>query len=242
MTFTMTSAVAPSITSLSPASGAVGTAVTISGSNFGSTRGTSTVTFNGIAATPTNWSATSIVAPVPAGARQRNVVVTVGGLSSAKAFTVTGTAPAVTSLTPASGPSHLDHDRRREFRIDEGHEHGDVQRHDGNADVLVGDGYRLPVPAGATTGNVVVTVNSVASNGPFTVGTPSTIAFVQTNYATPQSPTASVSVPFTAAQTAGNLNVVVIGWNDSTRTLQSVTDSKGNVYRALLVQPCLRAS
>ena len=90
----------------------------------------------------------------------------------------------------------------------------------------------VPVPAGATTGNVVVTVGGVASNGQtFTVGTtPAAIAFVQQNYATPQSPTASVSVPFTAAQTAGNLNVVVIGWNDSTRTLQSVTDSKGNVY------------
>ncbi len=37
----------PTITSLSPSSAAVGTSVTISGSNFGSTRGTSTVTFNG---------------------------------------------------------------------------------------------------------------------------------------------------------------------------------------------------
>ncbi len=91
----------------------------------------------------------------------------------------------------------------------------------------------VPVPAGATTGNVVVTVGGVASNGlTFTVTgtTPSAISFVQRNYATPQSATASVSVPFTAAQTAGNLNVVVIGWNESTHTLQSVKDSKGNVY------------
>src|SRR6266699_2026123 len=53
---------APSITSLTPASGAVGTSVTIAGANFGATQGTSTVTFNGTAATPTSWSATSIVA------------------------------------------------------------------------------------------------------------------------------------------------------------------------------------
>ena len=41
-------------------------------------------------------------------------------------------------------------------------------------------------------------------------------AFVQTNNATPQSPVSSVSVPFTGAQSAGNLNVVVVGWNDTT--------------------------
>ena len=56
---------APSITSLTPTSGAVGTSVTITGTNFGATQGTSTVTFNGTAATPTSWSATSIVVPVP---------------------------------------------------------------------------------------------------------------------------------------------------------------------------------
>ncbi len=65
----------PSITSLTPTSGLVGASVTISGANFGATQGTSTVTFNGTAATPTSWGATSIVAPVPAGATTGNVVV-----------------------------------------------------------------------------------------------------------------------------------------------------------------------
>ena len=57
-------------------------AVTITGTNFGASQGTSTVTFNGTAATPTSWSATSIVVPVPAGATTGNVVVTVSGLAS----------------------------------------------------------------------------------------------------------------------------------------------------------------
>ena len=56
------------------------------------------------------------------------------------------------------------------------------------------------------------------------------ITFVQRNFATPQSPQSSVSVTYTAAQTAGNLNVVAVGWNDSTAVVNSVTDSKGNVY------------
>ena len=56
--------------------------MTIAGTNFGATKGTSTVTFNGTSATPTSWSATSIVVPVPAGATTGNVAVTVGGLAS----------------------------------------------------------------------------------------------------------------------------------------------------------------
>ena len=43
----------PTITAISPAGGAVGTWVTITGTNFGATQ--ATVTFNGIAATPTSW-------------------------------------------------------------------------------------------------------------------------------------------------------------------------------------------
>jgi len=74
---------------LNPASGVTGTPVTITGKNFGATRGTSTVTFNGAAATVTSWSATSVVATVPSGATSGNVVVTVGGqASNGVSFTV----------------------------------------------------------------------------------------------------------------------------------------------------------
>src|SRR6266481_1136202 len=40
----------------------------------------------------------------------------------------------------------------------------------------------------------------------------------------------SVVVPFTVSQTAGNLNVVVVGWNDTSATIGSVVDSNGNTY------------
>src|SRR5262245_53642138 len=55
-------------------------------------------------------------------------------------------------------------------------------------------------------------------------------AFVQTNNAVPQSPQSIVPVTFTGAQTAGNLNVVAVGWYDTTSTVGSVTDSRGHVY------------
>jgi IPT/TIG domain-containing protein len=103
VTFTVT--VAPSITSLSPTSGAIGTAVTITGTNFGATQGTSTVRFNGTTATPTTWSNTSIVAPVPSGATTGSVVVTANSLpSNGVTFTVT-TPPTLTLGPSAVAPS-----------------------------------------------------------------------------------------------------------------------------------------
>jgi hypothetical protein len=48
----------------------------------------------------------------------------------------------------------------------------------------------------------------------------------------------TVKVPYTAAQYAGHLNVVVVGWNDTNARINSVTDSMGNVYQ-LAVGPTL---
>jgi hypothetical protein len=96
---------APSITNVSPTSGPVGTAVTITGVNFGTTQGTSTVKFNGATATPTSWSSTSIVAPVPTGATTGNVTVTVGGqVSNGVLFTIAAAPPpgTITHLQQAS--------------------------------------------------------------------------------------------------------------------------------------------
>ena len=100
----------PVIASLSPSSGLIGTSVTISGSYFSATQGTSTVTFNGVSASPTSWSATSIVAPVPPSATTGPVVVTVfGGASNGVTFTVllnggiAGTITRVSDSTAISG-------------------------------------------------------------------------------------------------------------------------------------------
>jgi len=37
-------------------------------------------------------------------------------------------------------------------------------------------------------------------------------------------------VSLSQRQTLGNLNVVVVGWNDSTSTITGITDSRGNSY------------
>src|SRR5207253_5571722 len=71
---------APSITSLSVTSGAVEATVTVTVSNFGSTQGTGTVTFNGATASVTSWGASSIGVTVPSGATTGNVIVNASGV------------------------------------------------------------------------------------------------------------------------------------------------------------------
>ena len=77
--------VGPDITSIAPGRGKVGDAVVITGVGFGATRGTSTVTFNGVAGVVVSWSDRSIKAKVP-NTRSGDVVVTVGGTASGGYF------------------------------------------------------------------------------------------------------------------------------------------------------------
>lgn len=157
----------PTITSLSPSSGPAGTAVTITGTNFGATQGSSSVTFNGMAVTPTSWSTTSLVAPVPNGATTGNVVVTVGGVASnGVSFTVTAAGPTISGLSQNSGPVGT-------FITITGSNFGASQgsstvTFNGAAGSPLGWGAAsivVPVPSGATTGPIVVSVSSLASNG-----------------------------------------------------------------------------
>src|ERR1700674_5884135 len=66
------------------------------------------------------------------------------------------------------------------------------------------------------------------------------ISFVQVTSAVPQAPQTSVTVTYTKAQAAGNLNVVAVGWNDSTATVSTVTDKSGNTY-TLAVGPTVQS-
>jgi hypothetical protein len=45
----------------------------------------------------------------------------------------------------------------------------------------------------------------------------------------PQTAQTTVTLPYTEAQLAGDLNVVVVGWNDTTAQVSTVTDSNRNV-------------
>src|SRR5262249_44239699 len=99
--------------------------------------------------------------------------------------------------------------------------------------VVSGTQITATTPAHAA-GAVTVTVTNPdtqsgsLSNG-FTYNT-GMISFAQVASATPQTPTQVVPVAVAGAESATDLNIVVVGWSDTTSTVQSVQDSAGNVY------------
>src|ERR1700722_14430132 len=142
---------APTITGLSVTSGYVGTAVTVTGTNFESTQGSGTVSFNGTLAPIASWSATSIAVTVPNGASSGYVVVSASGVNSnGWTFDVT---PIITSLTPTSGASGA-------AVTITGNNFGPSQ---GNS-VVRFDGYPAPVVSWSPT-SIVVTVPNTGETG-----------------------------------------------------------------------------
>ena len=159
--------VTPLVSSLSPLSAVSGGSVTINGSGFGNspTIGSSSVAFNGLASTPTSWSSTTIVAPVPNGATAGPVVVTVAGQASSGASNFTPT-PVIGTLSPASGASGS-------LITISGSSFGNTQ----GTSTLTFNGVtaaisswtntsiQATVPNNTTTGPIVVAVNGVPSAG-----------------------------------------------------------------------------
>jgi hypothetical protein len=184
-TFTVT----PTISSLSPSSGAVNASVTIAGTGFGANQLTSTVAFNGTAATVTGWTNTSISTTVPAAATTGTVVVTVAGFASnGKTFTLKPT-PTVSSSAPAFGAvgvavaitgTNLGTSGTITFN-------GMIA----TASAWAANQISVLVPAGATTGPLVITASGVNLNcGNFIVETISSLVL---------SP-ATVSLPINSVQ------------------------------------------
>ena len=235
------------MTSVSPNTGltAGGTTVTITGTNFATG---ATVTFGTTAASNVVVvSATSITASTPPGtAGAVTVSVTVGGQSGslANGFTYVGL-PTVTSVSPSNGPTAGGTAvtiTGTNFATGATVTFGATAAT--NVVVVSGTSITASTPAG-TVGAVTVTVtNPLAQSGSlpngFTYVAVTNITFVQGNSATPQTSQASVPVTFTAAQSAGDLNVVAVGWNDTTATVTSVTDKIGNTY-TLAVGPTIQS-
>jgi len=107
---------------------------------------------------------------------------------------------------------------------------------DGSLPTLSSAVYTGAIAVTATTTINAIAVQSGFLTSPvatatYTLGPGAPIAYIQGNYATPQTPQNLVDVPFKSAQQQGDLNVVVVGWNDSTATVGTVTDSSGNAYQ-----------
>jgi YD repeat-containing protein len=159
---------APTIASLNPSSGVYGTAVAISGSNFGTSAGT--VAFNGQSAAVTSWSDSSITATVPSNASTGNVVVSNGGLQSNGAnFTVS--VPSITGLSPSSGSSGT---QVTISGTNFGGNTGTVTFNGTSATIVSWSANSIVAvaPSGVTSGNlVVITAGGSTSNGVFFAAT-----------------------------------------------------------------------
>ncbi|MGC2184979.1 MAG: IPT/TIG domain-containing protein, partial [Terriglobales bacterium] len=226
----------PTVSSVSPNGGptAGGTAVTITGANFAAG---ATVTFGNAAATNVNvTNTTTITAITPAGSVGAvTVTVAANGQSGslANGFTYT-TAPVVSSVSPNNGPTAGGIGvtiTGSNFTAGVTVTFGGTAAT--NVVVVNSTSITATTPAhaaGAVTVTVTVNNQSGSLTNGFTYNAPVAIGFAQVAAATPQAPTQVVQVTYPGVQTAGDLNVVVVGWNDTTSTVQSVKDSAGNNY------------
>jgi YD repeat-containing protein len=154
--------------SVTPDTAAVGTEIELRGLDFGATQGTSTVRVNGALTTPTFWSSTRITAPVPAGATASGTVaITKAGATSNYDFTVVPR-PAITLVVPTSGASGTPITiTGTDFGATPGSVRSGVITFNGflaSPTTWSDTSITVPVPAGATTGPLIVTVGADASN------------------------------------------------------------------------------
>jgi hypothetical protein len=77
----------------------------------------------------------------------------------------------------------------------------------------------------------IVAFRALSTPTPTPTPTPAPVKYVQRAYQAPQSPQTTVSVSYAAAQTAGDLSVVIVGWNDGVNSVSSVADSMRNTYK-----------
>jgi hypothetical protein len=163
----------PTLTSFAPASGPAGASVTLTGTNF---TGATAVKFNGLAATFSVVSATSITATVPAGATSGKIAVTTPGgtATSSASFTVTmpPPLPTLTSFEPTSGPAGTS-----VTLTGTNFTGATAVKFNGLAatfSVVSATSITATVPAGATSGKIAVTTpgGTATSSASFTVTTP----------------------------------------------------------------------
>ena len=238
---------APTITSLSVATGAEagGVPFTITGTNFQSG---ATVLFSntsGFTASAVNCSVTSATTitclspSFPTGTASVAVTNVDGQTTAPSPFTVTPSTPFATAVTPSITP-------------DTGTTNGGTVVTIAGSDFAAGANVTVggipadrvsvqnantitaSLPAGSAALATVIVRNTSGTAGTlpggYTYATVAGINFIQVNSAHPASPAATATVTYPLPQTAGNLNVVIIGWGDATNTVQSVVDSASNTY------------
>jgi RHS repeat-associated protein len=196
------SAAATSVIEFDPDSGPVGSSVTIYGTGFSSTASQNSVSFNGLAATITSASTTTIVATLPSGATTGPISVTspAGSATSAGSFVVSNppSAPTISGFTPAIGTS------------------GTSVSINGNNfdpattnDIVTFNGLRAKV-TGASATTVSATVPSYATSGRIRVATPGGEAISSGDFVVPPPGYTASNVGFTDRLELGETRTMTI--------------------------------
>jgi hypothetical protein len=195
----------PTITALTPAIGAVGTSITITGTNLSNL---TEVKFNGVSASPiTVVSATSIKVNVPMGATTGKVTATnrAGTATSTALFKVL---PKINGFTPTSGI------------VGESVTITGLNLKISNANPTVKFGAAIATVISASDSEVVVTIPSTAFTGKIMVSTMDGTATSATDFIVIKIPTVTA---FTPAMGAVGASVTISGAN-----LSSVTEVQFN--------------
>jgi RHS repeat-associated protein len=212
----------PVISSLSTYAAPPGSPVTITGTGFGATQGTSKVTFAGYKATITSWSDTTIACSVPAGAISGYVGVWVGGVASNGAYFVPATPPAITQVAPLAGATDTTVAiTGSNFGTSKGS--GSVSFAGVTAATVSWSDTSIiaSVPAGAAAGYVGVWQNGLCSNGVFfTSGTTPVLNPLGSSSAPVGTTMTVAGSNFGATQGTGHVTlggspVTVTAWSDT---------------------------
>jgi hypothetical protein len=220
------------VTALGGFTGTVG--LSVSGLPAGATASLNPTSVTG---TGSSTLTVTTASTTPAGLSTLTIKGTAGTLTHQTAVTLTVTspvAPTVTSVSPSSGPLGGGTPvtiTGTNFASGASVTFGGAAAT--NVVAVNSTQITATTPAHAAGAVNVVVTNPNTQSGTLTNGYTyvSTVAitFAQVAAATPVS-AAQVTVTYPGPQTIGNFNVVVVGWNDTTSTVQSVTDSAGNSY------------
>ena len=170
----------------------------------------------------------------------------VSNASATVAVSLSGTGTNPTAATPSFSPAPGSYSSAQSVTISDSTSGAKIYyTTDGSTPTTASTVYTGPITVSASeaikaiAGGTGFQTSSVAT-GSYTIAGASVPSFAQVASATPQSSQSAVSVSFPGTQTAGDLNIVVVGWNDTTSSVSSVKDSAGNTYRVAV--PMMRGT
>jgi RHS repeat-associated protein len=215
----------PALSTVAPLAGPAGTSVTITGTDFGVTQGTSRVRFAGYSAAVSSWSDTSIVCTVPAGAVTGYAGVWVAGVASNGVYFYVGTVPSIASINPAAGPLGSTVTLTGAgFGASRGSGRVTFSGIEAATSSWSDTSIVCTVPAGAASGYVGVWQSGICSNGRFfTPGTVPTVSSLSGDVVSVGTTVTVAGTNFGATQgsgsvTLGGVAMTATSWSDTAVT------------------------